>query len=89
MLGGPGDLKAMLDGMKGGTLTRRQLMINATRVFRLAKKLTSEPTTAGGGSQTRDKSQHNTTYMQYFEKGKRYTVLTEESCESNDGGKEA
>lgn len=89
MPGGPGDLKAMLDGMKDGTLTRRQLMINATRVFRLAKKLTSEPTTGSGGSQTRDKSQHNTTYMQYFEKGKRYTVLTEESCESNNGGKEA
>ena len=42
MPGGPGDLKAMLDGMKDGTVTRRQLMINGTRVFRLAKKLTEE-----------------------------------------------
>lgn len=42
MPGGPGDLKAMLDGLKDGTVTRRQLMINTTRVFRLAKKLTEE-----------------------------------------------
>jgi len=42
MPGGPGDLKAMLDGLKDGTLNRRQLMINSTRVFRLAKKLTEE-----------------------------------------------
>ncbi len=42
MPGGSGDLKAMLDGLKNGTLTRRQLMINSTRVFRMAKKLTEE-----------------------------------------------
>ena len=42
MPGGPGDLKAMLEGLKDGTITRRQLMINGTRVFRLAKKLTEE-----------------------------------------------
>ena len=40
MPGGPGDLKAMLDGMKNGTVTRQQLMINGTRVFRMARKLT-------------------------------------------------
>ena len=40
MPGGPGDLKAMLEGLKKGTVSRRQLMINATRVYRLAKKLT-------------------------------------------------
>ena len=42
MPGGPGDLKAMLDGLKEGTVTRRQLNVNATRIFRLAKKLTEE-----------------------------------------------
>ena len=40
MPGGPGDLKAMLKGLKDGIVSRRQLMINATRVYRLAKKLT-------------------------------------------------
>ena len=40
MPGGPGDLKAMLEGLKNGIVSRRQLMINATRVYRLAKKLT-------------------------------------------------
>lgn len=40
MPGGPGDLKAMLEGLKDGTVSRRQLMINATRVYRLAKNLT-------------------------------------------------
>ena len=42
MPGGPGDLKAMSDGLKDGTLNRRQLMINGTRVLRLAKKLMEE-----------------------------------------------
>ena len=42
MPGGPGDLKAMMDGLKDGTLSRRQLMINGTRVFRLVKKLTKK-----------------------------------------------
>ena len=42
MPGGPGDLKAILEGLKDGTVTRRQLIINGTRVFRLAKKLTDE-----------------------------------------------
>ena len=39
MPGGKGDLKAMLKGLKDGLVTRRQLEINATRVYRLAKKL--------------------------------------------------
>ena len=42
MPGGPGDLKAMLDGLKEGTVTRQQLKTNATRIFRMAKKLTEE-----------------------------------------------
>ena len=42
MPGGPADLKAMRNGLKNGTLTRRQLMINGTRVFRLVKKLTKK-----------------------------------------------
>ena len=42
MPGGKGDLKAMLKGLKNGTLTRRQLQINATRVIRMAKKLSGE-----------------------------------------------
>ena len=46
MPGGPGNLKEMLKGLQDGTVSRRQLMINATRVFRLAKKLTAE----SGGS---------------------------------------
>ena len=37
-----GDLKAMLAGLKEGLVTRRQLMINATRVIRMARKLTGE-----------------------------------------------
>ena len=42
MPGGSGDRKAILEGLKDGTVTRRQLIINGTRVFRLAKKLTEE-----------------------------------------------
>ena len=40
MPGGPGDLKALLNGLKEGTVTRKQLLINASRVVRMAKKLT-------------------------------------------------
>ena len=42
MPGGPRDLQAMLDGLKEGTVTRQQLTVNATRIFRMAKKLTEE-----------------------------------------------
>ena len=40
MPGGPADHKAMLRGLKEGRLTRNQLLVNATRVYRMAKKLT-------------------------------------------------
>ncbi|MCR4615611.1 MAG: glycoside hydrolase family 3 C-terminal domain-containing protein [Clostridiales bacterium] len=39
MPGGKGDLKAMLKGLEKGIVTRRQLMINATRVLHMAKRL--------------------------------------------------
>ncbi len=39
MPGSPKDLKNMLRGLKTGTLTRKQLEINATRVYRMAKLL--------------------------------------------------
>ena len=39
MPGSKGDLKAMLKGMKDGTVSRRQLKVNATRVSLMAKKL--------------------------------------------------
>ena len=39
MPGSPNDYKAMLKGLKAGTVNRRQLEINATRVYRMAKKL--------------------------------------------------
>ncbi len=42
MPGGKGDLKAMQKGLKNGALIRRRLQINATRVIRMAKKLTEE-----------------------------------------------
>lgn len=42
MPGCSGDLKAMLAGLKEGTVTRKQLMINATQVLRMARKLTGE-----------------------------------------------
>ena len=42
MPGRPGDLKAMREGLKNGTVTRRQLLVNGARVLRLAKKLTEE-----------------------------------------------
>ena len=40
MPGCPGDLKALLNGLKEGAVTRKQLLINASRVVRMAKKLT-------------------------------------------------
>lgn len=40
MPGSPKDLKNMLRGLKTGTLTRKQLEINATRVYQMAKHLT-------------------------------------------------
>ena len=40
MPGCPGDLKALLNGLKDGAVTRKQLLINASRVVRMAKKLT-------------------------------------------------
>ncbi len=39
MPGGPRDLSALLTGLREGLVTRRQLQINATRVFRTAKQL--------------------------------------------------
>lgn len=39
MPGGPNDFKSMLRGLKNGTVTRKQLMINATRLIRKAKEL--------------------------------------------------
>ena len=42
MPGCSGDLKTMLAGLKEGLVTRRQLMDNATRVLRMARKLTGE-----------------------------------------------
>ena len=41
MPGGPADYKAMLKGLKEGRLTRDQLLVNATRVYRIAKLLKS------------------------------------------------
>ena len=40
MPGGKGDWKKILDALKNGTLSRRQLEENATRVYHMAKKLT-------------------------------------------------
>ena len=42
MPGSKEDLKEMLSGLKEGLVSRRQLMINATRVIRMARKLTGE-----------------------------------------------
>ena len=39
MPGGRGDLKAMLKGLKTGLVTRGQLLVNATRVAEMAKRL--------------------------------------------------
>lgn len=40
MPGGKGDWKNLMDALKKGTLSRRQLEENATRVYHMAKKLT-------------------------------------------------
>ena len=40
MPGSRGDLKAMRKGLSAGLVSRRQLMINATRIYRAAKRLT-------------------------------------------------
>ena len=40
MPGSPADYKAMRKGLKEGRLTRDQLLVNVTRVYRMAKKLT-------------------------------------------------
>lgn len=42
MPGGKGDFKALLNGLKSGLVTRRQLEINASRVVRMAKELTND-----------------------------------------------
>ena len=42
MPGSTGDFKALLRGLKNGTVTRRQLELNATRIVRLAKTLTEK-----------------------------------------------
>ncbi|NCC02082.1 MAG: hypothetical protein EOM34_15680 [Clostridia bacterium] len=39
MPGGKGDYNSILQGLKDGTLSRRQLEVNATRVYRLSKRL--------------------------------------------------
>ena len=51
MPGSRRDLKAMLKGLKEGRVTRRQLAINATRVIRMAKKLTGEKKEGPAGRQ--------------------------------------
>ena len=42
MPGGKGDFKSMMAGLKDGSLSREQLLINATRVYRMAKELTGK-----------------------------------------------
>lgn len=42
MPGSAGDLKAMLSGLRKGTVTRHQLEVNATRVLRLARLLSEK-----------------------------------------------
>ncbi len=42
MPGGKGDFKAMMKGLADGTVSRRQLMVNATRIVSMAKKLIGE-----------------------------------------------
>ena len=39
MPGGMGDFRAMKKGLRRGLVTRRQLAVNATRIYRMAKKL--------------------------------------------------
>ena len=40
MPGGKSDLRNIMKALENGTLTRRQLAINATRVYHMAKALT-------------------------------------------------
>ena len=42
MPGGKGDFKDMMKGLAEGTLTRKQLQINASRMYRMAKELTGK-----------------------------------------------
>jgi beta-glucosidase len=42
MPGCKGDVKNIMKALKKGTLNRRQLKENSTRVYRMAKKLTEE-----------------------------------------------
>ena len=42
MPGGKGDYKNMMEGLTKGSLSREQLLINATRVYRMAKELTGK-----------------------------------------------
>lgn len=42
MPGGKGDVESIMSGLKDGTVSRKQLEINATRVYRMAKKLCGE-----------------------------------------------
>ena len=42
MPGGKGDFKSVMEGLTKGSLTREQLQINATRVYRMAKELTGK-----------------------------------------------
>ena len=42
MPGGKADFKNMMEGLADGSLSREQLQINATRVYRMAKKLTKK-----------------------------------------------
>ena len=42
MPGGKGDFKNMMKGLAEGTLTRKQLQINASRMYRMAKELTGK-----------------------------------------------
>ena len=51
MPGSKGDMKAMLKGMKEGAVTRRQLLINATRVIRMAKTLAAAAATEETGKE--------------------------------------
>lgn len=42
MPGGKGDFKSIMKGLSDGSVTRQQLMINATRMYRMAKELTGK-----------------------------------------------
>ena len=42
MPGCKADFRSLMRGLSDGTLTRKQLQINATRVYRMAKELTEK-----------------------------------------------